>query len=66
MKEISELERSFGGVSRTNLIGRPMINRNKSFVEFGDTKTAPSADFFRKENNSQAQMDAINRATRRQ
>lgn len=54
MKEISDLERSFGGVSRSNLIGRPVINRNRSVVEFGDSKTTPSFDYFRKENDQKA------------
>ena len=49
-REISDMERSFGGISRSSLMGRPVINRNKSSVEIGDTRTTPSFDYFRKEN----------------
>ena len=63
-KDISKMESSFGGVSRSNLIDRPLMNRNKSFVEFGDNKNAPGADFYRKESSTNA--DLIQRATKRQ
>ena len=64
-KEISQMERSFGGVSRSPLINRPLGNRNKSsniFIDFGDSKNAPGADFYRKESTTSA--DIIARATK--
>lgn len=63
-KDIENLDNSFGGFSRTNLAGRPMMNRNKSMIEFGDVKTAPGADFYRKEATNKAQVDLLNSATR--
>lgn len=62
-KEMSKMESSFGGVSRSPLVGRPLMNRNKSFVMFGDMVNAPGADFYRKESTN---TDLITGATKRQ
>ena len=40
-----------------------MVNRNRSIVEIGDSKSVQSLDFYRKESNARDRMDQLRQAT---
>ena len=50
-RNISNIEHNFGGAAKP-IVDRPLMQRNKSFVELGNKNARFGADHYRKENDN--------------